>query len=389
MFVATTVKCPECGARLDIAGDAETARCAYCNTVSRVQRRTPILQLPKRLPERHSNAPKPIAREVRTRGGKIALAAVLLVGIGAPLVAIGAVVARSIGLFDSTYWEGHAVIADVDGDGISDFIGLDRNVHKDRMRLAAFSGKDGHRLWHSDWLGTYTDVYQDHLDLQGDVVLAADTLAHITAFDLKTGAQRWKITTPEVVDHFCITGDRERDLVLTKDKVVWWLSASDGKLERASVECRHGTRPAPPDLQSPRLVNAHADEIYPRTGGNIGLGFKQPGTRIPIVCVFADDGTVAWQSDVPGNDTLKITSRPAGFAWSAKEIAFVYERSHKSYELTVFDLATGARRYEVPVAKMNVAESVILTKSAVAVSGWGVLDVHDLATGEQLFTIGK
>lgn len=57
----------------------------------------------------------------------------------------------------------------------------------------------------------------------------------------------------------------------------------------------------------------------------------------------------------------------------------------------MLDRATGARRFEVvgKKSRMDVISSVAISRTAIAVSTWGMLDVFDLATGKRLFTIGE
>jgi outer membrane protein assembly factor BamB len=401
--VATTVKCPECGARLEVAGDAASATCAYCGTVSRVQRRTQVLQLPVRLPPAAAHEPRHVAKQVRNGTGKLVLAIIVLAGVGVPLAVIGALVARSLGAFDSIYWDGsHLAIADVDHDGVDDFIGLDRNLRKDRMSLAAFSGKTGDAIWHTPALGTYDDVYQDRMAVAGDVVVLADKVAHVDGFDLATGARRWHVTAPEVATP-CRSPAGGPAIVETSDGAVWTVRLSDGKLERASSACDEldfGLHPVvgATEVRDSRRGTAvdgmDISALYVRGDGpRIAVGVKQPGTRIPMVAAIDGSGAMLWRAEVPGHDPLTAkTGRPEYLAVSDREVAVVYERENKApWELVVLDRATGARRFEVvgKKSRMDVVSSVAMSRTAVAVSTWGMLVVFDLATGKLRFTIGE
>src|SRR5580704_5739790 len=62
---ATRFTCPECGATLDVKGDAATAMCAYCGKSARLQRRTKLMQRPIKLPPAKPDEPAPVARAHR------------------------------------------------------------------------------------------------------------------------------------------------------------------------------------------------------------------------------------------------------------------------------------------------------------------------------------
>jgi len=399
-YQATAVTCPECGARLEVPGDAPSATCSYCGTVSRVQRRTQFFQIPVRLPPATSHEPVRIARQVRSGGGKLVLAIILICGLGIPLAVVGALIAGKMGAFDSTYWDGsHLAIADVNGDGVDDFIGFDRNTRIDKMALAAFSGKDGSKIWKTPALGTYTEIYQNQYVIAGDLIVMTDQLAHVDGFDLKTGAKRWRATASEIA----IPCRAAAPMVKTKDNKVWAVGAADGKLTLASTPCDEldaGFHPASGAVEvrehrhDLKIDGMNIDNVYARGDGpQVVVGNKSPGTSIPMLAAIDATGKVLWKAEVPGHDPLTVsTGRPKGVAISDKEIAIVYERGHDApWELTVFDRVSGARKFETTGKKtrMNVLSFVQLSRSAAAVSTWGSLQIFDLATGKLMYTIGE
>lgn len=400
-YQATAVTCPECGARLEVPGDAPSATCQYCGTVSRVQRRTQFFQIPVRLPPAATHEPQRVARQVRSSGGKWVLAITLFCGLGIPVLVIGGLIAGKLGAFDSTYWDGsHLAIADVNGDGVDDFIGLDRNIRKDQMSLAAFSGKDGKQIWKTPALGTYNDIYQDKMVVAGELVVLTDQTAHIDGFDVKTGAKRWRATASEVATP-CKAAS---PMVKTKDGNVFAVGAADGKLTAASTPCEEvdaGFHPAggATEIREHRhdikIDGMSVDSTYARGDGpQIAIGNKSPGTSIPMVAALDASGKMLWKAEVPGHDPLTAsTGRPKAIAIGDKDVAVVYERSkNKSgWELTVFDRATGARKFEVPGKKttMKVVSFAQMSRTAVAVSTWGSLQVFDLASGKLMYTIGE
>jgi hypothetical protein len=391
-IVATQVKCPECGARLDIHDDAPVTKCAYCGTESRVQRRTQFLEMPKKLPPPAKHEPTRVAREVRSRKGKLKLAVLLLVTVGLPFGLVGGIL---YSVYFGTEWEGHHLsVADVDGDGVEDYIGFARNTSRDRMYLTAYSGKDGHQLWQTPSLGTYNTNYQDTIAAAGvtglEIELVADKLAHVDAYELKTGALRWHIDTPEVVASTCHTARGEVPRLQTADKRLWSVNIADGKLTPAEGAC---------ELTGPTMVSMSANvsgmqvnKVYATaTGPRIAFGYKSPGSRVPMLAALDADDKVLWKSEVAAHDPLTVKDDLSHFAIVDQAIAIVYERSAGDrYTLAVFDRATGNRRFEAPLAKKpRVISGVRFTADTVAVQTWGTLQVYELATGERRFVVGR
>jgi len=390
--VATQVKCPECGARLEIHGGAPVTKCSYCGTESRVQRRTSFLELPKKLPPPEKHEPKPVAREIRSRSGTLKLVALLVITCGLPLAFTAAIIGWT---FVRTEWEGHHLsVVDVNGDGVEDYVGFARNTSRDRLYLTAYSGKDGSELWQTPSLGTYIANYQDSIAAGGvvglEIEMVADKLAHLDAYELKTGALRWHVDTPEVVTSGCHSERGEPPRLQTADQRVWSVDIATGKLSPAAGDC---TSTGPIEVGLHANVNGmEVQAIYAAgTGPRIAFGYRSPGSRVPMVAALDVDDKVLWKSEVSGHDPLTVKQETPHFAIVDAAIALVYERSTGDrYNLVVFDRATGKRRFEVPLAKKpRVISGVRFTKDTVAVQTWGTLQVYELATGERRFVVGR
>ena len=82
--------CPQCAAVVDANEAGETARCGYCGTVSRVQRRTGILQRPMPLGQAPADVARlPVATQAYSRRFKLSLLAVPLgIGVVGALIAV-------------------------------------------------------------------------------------------------------------------------------------------------------------------------------------------------------------------------------------------------------------------------------------------------------------
>ena len=112
-----------------------------------------------------------------------------------------------------------------------------------------------------------------------------------------------------------------------------------------------------------------------------------------MVAGLSPDGKLLWKMDVPGHDPLKADmGEPKAVGISDNEVAVAYMMNDHNVPafVTAFDRASGARRFDVQLAKtfMNVLSSVTITKQEVAVSSWGSLQAFDPATGKRLFVVG-
>lgn len=398
---ATTVRCPECNAILQVTEGASVATCSYCGTTAQVQRRTQFLQRPKPLPPTSHPQPMPVARQVVRRGPLAAILVIAMLG-GAFAIAVPIVV-KKVKQAGGPGWNGlgPALVADVDGDGIDDAIGFARYVlDGDRMHLAAYSGKDGSQIWQGERLGTYTEVYQSGLVLAGDTIVRADARAAIEGFDVKTGARRWRATTGDVVDRMCASAPGELS-IKTKDGQWLAIAVKDGAMHPSSppASCgemqsarSHATRARVIERPDVNVGGMNVGRMYTRGDGpRIAAGHRASGTSVPMLAAVDDKGVVLWRSDVPGTDPLTVSTFDLeDVALDDHDVATTYDRGQRRF-LTVFDRTTGARRFEVPVPMgvTIVVGGLSLTRTAVLVSCWGHLEAFDRVGGRQLWRVGQ
>jgi outer membrane protein assembly factor BamB len=387
---ATRVRCPECGATMAASGELVT--CTYCGTQARVQRRTQVFQRPIPLPPIQYVVP--VATQIRRANRLwlvIAIITVLPMVVGGSMCLVG----RSLGLMPTGRpvaatspppparehdWESaHPLFADVDGDGIEDVIGVQRQLTPDGMRLAALSGADGHLLWHTPDLGAYIDVYRYVATLAGGTVLFFDVTSapRLVAYDAHTGAKKWDVVPPEIVSAICGAAASDKVTLVTKDEARFTLDLAMGGLTPQA-----GKHPPCPALRSTdyrRVTNMHQgphhnyqppgmanDEVLGGAGSWIVTGYKRPGTEIPMLAVIDDKEKLVWSTQVPGLEPMEAKRyAPEHVAYDARTIAVGYERPDHDAppRLTAFDRATGRRLFEREVA--NGASSV-----------WRITEVH-------------
>ncbi len=429
---AIQIRCPNCDAILDVAGDAESVDCRYCGTSSRVQRRSRVFQIP--MPMRTPSAARPdvpqlVARQVRT---PIILMAVIglaiSAGLGVALLSIRHAVVASGGggSREQTYmtWNGGgpAIVADVDGDGTDDAIGIARyNLDGDSMYLAAFSGKDGARIWQGERLGTYSDVYQGRVALAGTTLLWADPRANLHAFELATGKARWTRSPGEKVDAMCAAETGAQVLLGTADKRWTLVTLADGTMAPAPARTDvahghgHGHRDAdaPPPCRAlatderetiadvtitdvfgdlPKVDGMDVRHSLQRGAGPlVVVGTRAPGRGGPALARVDEHGALRWKAEVPPTDPLRAKlSEPELVYLGEGDVVVAYEHQDGPPSLTSFDLGTGARRWDAPIRMNNsiVLSGLALSRTAVMVSSWGALQVFDRASGRAMFTVG-
>lgn len=417
---ATRVRCPECGATTAASGDLVT--CTYCGTQSRVQRRTQVLQRPIPLPPIQYFVP--VATQVRRSSRLwlvVGIITVLPMMVGGSMCLLG----RSLGMMptgspvDGTSpprpraperdWESaHPLIVDVDGDGIEDVIGVQRQLTPDGMRLAALSGADGHVLWNTPELGTYIDLYRYVATLAGGTVLFFDATnaPHLDAYDARTGAKKWSAVPPEIVTAIC--GADGKVTVVTKDEVRFALDLVTGRLTHQagkkttcpvlpSTDYRRSMdfmREGPHrNYRPPGMTN---DDVVGGKGSWIIIGHKSPGTEIPMLAVIDDQEKLVWAAQVPGLEPMKAKRyAPEHVAYDARTIAVGYERPDRDAPpwLTAFDRATGRRLFELELAKgkspfWRIAEVRIGTKM-IYVTVNGSVRAFDRETGAPRWVLGS
>ena len=137
------VRCPKCGATVPVKEGATTASCEYCGTQSVVSRRTRFLER-KLPPQVQQAAQMPVAVQRHTTKW-VMIVAVVIPGVLALFAGfIPFLLKGKLGGGDlNEFWGGgHPTLADVNGDGTADVIGMVHAVQSDdATRVMAYDGK--------------------------------------------------------------------------------------------------------------------------------------------------------------------------------------------------------------------------------------------------------
>lgn len=313
---ATTIKCPECGATVNVPAGVEVATCEYCGASAQIQRRSPILQRPVPLRMSQPGAPElPVATSTKAIGaiGCSVILLGILAGIVVPIVfavrGCKEEAARK-SAFSEPRWDGisRPVVRDLTGDGVQDIIGRVRILKpNDEILMAAFDGASGKRLWVSESLGDRSEAAFGPMALADDMVLVSDGSAGLIAMRAGDGDITWQIRLNEVVDKICAGTAEGTVLVRTKDEKLHPVSVADGSLQSAEDDAQclplpnDSAREDLPDCITYRWSNPYRqlvvdDKIegmdsntslhYVPGDVTIALGNKEPGTEVPMIASY-------------------------------------------------------------------------------------------------------
>jgi hypothetical protein len=388
-LVATQVHCPQCNAVLNVASGGLTATCPYCGSSSRIQREVA--------------APPPVASKIarqlprRRTWLQLLLGLALAAPIGAllavktspgALLPFGFVIVLFSFMFavsrEAVSWLGNSAPLVAEAEGTDLVIGLVRYLFVgDSIRIAAYDTR-GRRRWETASLGTYLQVYQSKLVVVGDAIIRVGARGDVECREVATGVLRWLTNLDEVVCNVGL-GARADELALETADAKWTVvAAADGSPRPDSVPRRVVQ---PPDPAEVSIDGMSVDRVVARDGGPaIALGYRSPGTPVPMLAAIDASRAVIWKCDVPATDPLTATGGGEHCALDDRDVAVVYARAAASV-LTMFDRATGERRFEtaIPTPFVN---GLSLRKDAVAVSADG-LRLFDRATGAPRARIGS
>lgn len=390
---ALRVRCPECGATLKASGDV--VKCEYCSTESRVQRRTEVLQRKVELPPPQAHYPTPIAVQKRKWTVKTVLP--IAVPVIGPAIILSAIF---IWQDHQTQWLGKdTIVMDVDGDGTSDAIGVVRWTLRDKMKIRAVSGKDGHVIWETASRGNYLDVYQDWMAWQGSTLMVVGKT--IDGYAMTTGAKLWSVKPPEAVSRLCASGSTE--LLITKDTLKYSIDLATGEL----AQVMEGTCPSSGESQatydhrmkfrSPRsgdnvFSGMTTDELMDQYTPPILCGVKKPGTAIPMLAAVDPSDQLLWQDQVTTHEAMD--AKDALFDANETVVAAVWKWRSSPHDpgLAAWDRKTGKRLWESHTNHGgNFSASlqrIVVASNVIFVATNQDLQAFDPQTGARRFTEG-
>ncbi len=442
--------CQGCGANLDALDNQRILQCGYCGTSNQIkqtvyeQRPVQPQPAPMHQPPVQTSVPSQQQVNKSARRGVTPLVAITTL---LPLV-LGGIIAFSVlrtttdvlndipARFggptlsaDSKYrWDSEMpFVADVDGNGDEDIIGLTQVRGTQDVRLTARSGSAWTTLWEIS-LGNRADIPgrpRIRFDPTTKLVLFAVGAA-MTAYDASTGTQRWVSNFSDAVEDVALDGELLQ--VWTIDEKVTAISPVDGKPVTDAAKPSESARMLRDDegyelipeigtldldydqFADLRVQAAFCPEQELPTGvdrrrlrgGKLSCEFahglawasRATGTQVPFLLGY-DRKTKAerWrvQLTTPGTletiDTGLNQPRAELFGDSAV-VAFV--PSDKHARIRRISLLDGSTQWEAKIAPRPGGRitGMIVGKDLVYVNSGDELHVFDLATGDREAVLG-
>lgn len=440
-----SVQCPNCGAPLELDPGSPSATCGYCKTTSHVKKGGPpgppshprpfVAGVPPPPPP----AMAPIIHVPKQSGAGCVVAAalgglVLVAGVGAAVFLVAARGASSSSSFsvsgpsvatgpgaaaktpdDDFQFSSKVFLADVDGDGAMDAIGLNRSfVDGEQHWVAAFESKKGKRLWRTEEIDKSVGSWEGRAGLIDRLFVTVDALGKVRTFDVKTGKAKWKATVSERAETLC--GGDGFIGVVTQDKGFVAFDAKSGK-PRSGVDrksCGRIQTTEDGNEAGARVVSwSELEEVgLPRSSSLSLDGFsvsgavapddspvrflfvtKQPGSNVPMI--LAHDGKKQhWLSDVPSSSPLDAEGQSGTIVagYGRGRVVTLYKRkTEEGLRLVCLDAATGKHTWDVAVPKNpgDVPEGIAVSDRDVFFTTWTHLHVYALKTGKRKYSIGQ
>ena len=442
----TGANCPHCGAQLQPVPGSEQATCAYCGTVSFVQRARAAAPATAA-----KSGASPLVFVALGVGALvvlgIALGVLLLVRSGdrfataatptqtaasgpaalGPTVGpgdLGPAKLPEIKVVDSF----NPLLGDIDGDGSDDVVSLiSAEGSPATEHYAAFSGRTAHEI-------SRTPVIADRNDtvaIVGRRLLSASRSGQLTSFGLATGAQQWTTALGARVVAFCTAKTGDSVIVATDEQRQLSIDLTTGRQSETKAPCtsalvrndndprdRHDYR-APFGVESYHcggvtvmgsqnytvldqcLVRAHVDtdrldglngsRLWKVDQNWVVFGVRKPGTRVPMVGLVSH-GKLTWKSEIPRDNPLEAqegSPQYVGLAGPTVVAAYVAGKVRKNF-ITAFNVADGARRWTVPLEGVSRSVSALAASADRAfVQAGDALFVVSVADGKVVGLIGK
>lgn len=439
-------KCPECGARMKVDIQAETARCEYCGTTARIaDKKKP----PPQLPPNAVQVPLPV---IWVSSGS-STSWVWILSTLFPLLIFGFVfytvsrqtpLGNMLGFGNSTdgsgsgpgsgggagqsfgehmQWAGkHTMLVDLTGDGVMDVIGWVRFLNMgggtSYDRIAAFDAVSGNRLWDTGPIADASNSYEVRAALVGDKLVVADAGGMLKAFLLAGGTLSWQSVLGERAEKIC-GAEAGVAAVYTKDQRILKVPVATGLITPSGQWNRETPCPL---LQTdsgevgPYFVKEDVDvrdryDAIPgmavesivtdnATGKTIGLGYRKPGTGTPTAAGFQfvhekkkTNVVTSWMSSITSLNPLTVKEgAPKHAAAAVGRVVIAYETkgTKSGARISCLDENTGQILWDVAIPRSDTGSisSLSVSNHHVFVGHWTYLDIFQLLDGAHKLTIG-
>jgi hypothetical protein len=328
------------------------------------------------------------------------------------------------------------LVSDLNGDGAPDFVVPASLLEKGLTRsYFGFDGVTGKELFRTKDLGG--TIMSAQAALEHGRLLIADSSGKVTGFDVRSGDEQWSTTLGDRVRSFCVAKEADSVRVETADDRIIALDVKTGrqspvagkaKCERANTNSKNEFKLPEDrsDSDAPRGVKSVVcgsvrvmgdrnffvpDQCPIQTGINpdkldgmaagafwkvgkgwLVLGFRKPGTRIPMLGYHAG-GKLVWKRDVPPRNPLEAregSPEKVAIAGDRAFAVFDAKDSNQPSGITAFEIESGAPRWAVVLKnqRQTISQIAAVGETVVVISNGQALG-FGAADGKQRFTVGK
>ena len=443
----STATCPRCGAQLQPVPGSEQATCAYCGTVSFVERPRAPLHVAGATPKSSNTALFVVLGIGAFVLLIVGVSVLLLVGgseapatvrtsktepAAAPAAPPPPVAPDAVDAPDAPPIEivsgFKPLLADVDGDGSDDVVTLlSTEGGSSALHYAVFSGRTGKEISRSPAVPDRNDS----VAVVSRRLISANRSGQLTSFGLANGSQQWTTALGARVTAFCAAKSSDALLVRTDELRQLSIDLTTGRQSETKEPCTvtltRSDRDDPRDrhdYDAPRgtesyhcggvtvmgsenytvadqcLARAHVDSdrldglngsrLWKLEQNWLVFGIRKPGTRVPMVGLVVR-GKLAWKSEVPRDNPLDAEEgAPQHVGLAGPLVVATYSTNKDRHPfVTAFTATDGIRRWAVPLTDRSESVSALVASTdRIFVQAGKQLFILNAPDGKPIATIG-
>jgi DNA-directed RNA polymerase subunit RPC12/RpoP len=313
---------------------------------------------------------------------------------------------------------GRPVVADVNGDDVSDLVVLGTFYNDDqKVYMVAVDGATQKRLWKQ---GDFGDISNDNANTRtkfmtiGSEIVLVESKANAKIYDLKTGRELRSVALSDKADYFCRYPDDDKKV---------WIEVSDKNhvdLDIATAQISPAPNRPPgcptwsnrndcPEAASAQCVPKHDDkhnqqvakpegmyvQFALRDGDNlVAFGYKQPGTGYPMLAGISSNGKkVAWKRRVVEDVNRTVsTSQQNEQSDIVNGVAYTIYEEADEYHLIAVTAADGKTVWDIVLPMQDTTippdpEALMASQNRLFVLDHQVINVFAPADGSLIGTV--